>query len=207
MDYTFNGRTVIVDLPSDETTLKPVYLCFHGWSGNAGTFKAQLALEPQDAYVIYLTASGSPTTWRININADAEVGYINWVLKELKVIYPNMDVNNIINIGHSNGGTMACTYAHYEPVRVKKVILLNSYVVQTTTNFNGQVRHIHAIDDAIISYEGGANHPSVAETGAVFKAAGANYLLMDINGDHTMNSIKTRLPLDWGLTLSNVIGS
>ena len=206
MDYTFNGRPVIVDLPTDETTLKPVKLCFHGASGNAATFKAQLALEPQDAYVVYLTASGTPTAWRVDANAEAEVAYINWVLEELKILHPNMDIDDITDIGHSNGGSMACTYAHYEPEIVQKVILINSYAVQTVTDFTGEVRHIHAIDDTIIPFDGGT-YPSVADTKAVFKTAGADYLLTEIKGDHSMASVKAELLSNWGLTLSNIVGA
>lgn len=203
--YTFNGRPVIVDIPADATTLKPVKLCYHGAGGNAAIFKAQLALEPQDAYVVYLTASGDPTAWRINANAVAEVAYINWVLQELKLLHPNMDIDDITDIGHSNGGSMACTYAHYEPTRVQKVILINSYVAQTTTNFTGQVRHIHAIDDTIIPFDGGT-YPSVAATKAVFKTAGVDYLLTEIKGEHSMASVKTELLANWGLTLSDIVG-
>jgi len=51
---------------------------------------------------------------------------IEFVLNELKGSYPNLNTNQIILIGHSNGGDISMLFTHSYPERVSKVISLDN---------------------------------------------------------------------------------
>lgn len=59
-------------------------------------------------------------------NWERGVQNIKFVLEQLKFLYSNLNTNQIILIGHSNGGDISMLFTHHYPEKVSKVISLDN---------------------------------------------------------------------------------
>jgi pimeloyl-ACP methyl ester carboxylesterase len=72
---------------------------------------------------------------------------ILFVMNELQKIEPQLDLNKVILIGHSNGGDMSMMFATLHPEMVSKVISLDSRRYPFPRNPKLEILRFGAIDD------------------------------------------------------------
>lgn len=68
-------------------------------------------------------------------------------MNELQKIEPNLDLNKVILIGHSNGGDMSMMMAQLYPDRLSKIISLDSRRYPFPRNPKLEILRFGAIDD------------------------------------------------------------
>ena len=72
---------------------------------------------------------------------------ILFVMNELQKIEPQLDLNKVILIGHSNGGDMSMMFATLYPDRLSKIISLDSRRYPFPRNPKLEILRLGAIDD------------------------------------------------------------
>jgi peptidoglycan-N-acetylglucosamine deacetylase len=72
---------------------------------------------------------------------------ILFVISELKKIEPQLNLNKVILIGHSNGGDMSMMFATLHPDRLSKIISLDSRRYPFPSNTYIEILRFGAIDD------------------------------------------------------------
>jgi hypothetical protein len=101
---------------------------------------------------------------------------ILFVLDEIKKMNPQLDLNKVILIGHSNGGDISMMFASLYPDRISKIISLDNRRYPFPRNPRLQILRFGALDDqpdegvvsegANVIYVKGARHIDLCDRGS-----------------------------------------
>ena len=130
------GRNVPVVIYQEETINKPVVIISHGYGAKNTEYSfIANALAANGYFVVSIqhdleADKALPTTGNLFDRRkplwERDVQNILFVMNELQKIEPQLDLNKVILIGHSNGGDMSMMLAQTHPKMVLKVISLDS---------------------------------------------------------------------------------
>lgn len=151
------GRNVPVVIYQGDTINKPVVIISHGYGvkNTEYSFIAN-ALATHGYFVVSIqhdleTDKPLLTTGNLFDRRkplwERGVQNILFVMNELKKIEPQLDLNKVILIGHSNGGDMSMMLAQTHPKMVSKVISLDSRRYPFPRNPKLEILRFGAIDD------------------------------------------------------------
>lgn len=181
------GRNIPVVIYQGETINKPVVIISHGYGvkNTEYSFIAN-ALAARGYFVASIqhdleTDKPLPTTGNLFDRRkplwERGVQNILFVMNELQKIEPQLDLNKVILIGHSNGGDMSMMMAQTHPEMVSKVISLDSRRYPFPRNPKLEILRFGAIDDepdegivpesgVQIIYVKGARHIDLCDLGS-----------------------------------------
>lgn len=151
------GRNVPVVIYQGGTINKSVVIISHGYGveNTEYSFIAN-ALAENGYFVVSIqhdleTDKPLPTTGNLFDRRkplwERGVQNILFVMNELQKIEPQLDLNKVILIGHSNGGDMSMMMAQFYPDRLSKVISLDSRRYPFPRNPKLEILRFGAIDD------------------------------------------------------------
>lgn len=150
------GRNVPVVIYQGETINKPVVIISHGYGvkNTEYSFIAQ-ALAAHGYFVVSIqhdlvtdVRPKTGTLWeRRKPFWERGVQNILFVMNELQKIEPQLDLDKVILIGHSDGGDASMMLAQLYPDRLSKVISLDSRRYPFPRNPTLEILRFGAIDD------------------------------------------------------------
>ncbi|MEP1445966.1 MAG: alpha/beta hydrolase [Paraglaciecola sp.] len=103
---------------SGDTTL----VFIHGWSSDSRYWMKQLAPFGKDYKIITIDLAGHG-----NSSSNRKDYTINSFAKDIRAVIEREDLNNVILIGHSMGGSIVATAVQYIPNRVKGIIGIDTF--------------------------------------------------------------------------------
>ena len=150
------GRNVPVVIYQGKTINKPVVILSHGYGAKHTEYSfIANALATRGYFVVSiqhdLVTDVRPKTGNLFDRRkplwERGVQNILFVMNELQKIEPQLDLNKVILIGHSNGGDMSMMLAQTHPKMVSKVISLDSRRYPFPRNPKLEILRFGAIDD------------------------------------------------------------
>jgi polyhydroxybutyrate depolymerase len=175
LNYDGIERTYLLHVPSsyDGLSYVPLVVALHGYSGSGSSsesvtgFSAKADLN--DFIVVYPNGTGSPRSWNAGnccgsamTNDIDDVGFISALIDTLSASY-NIDSTRIFATGFSNGSMMSYRLA---AELSDKIAAIAGGAGQMVLDECDPIRavpimHLHALNDDVVLYEGGAYFPSV----------------------------------------------
>lgn len=150
------GRNVPVVIYQGETLNKSVVIISHGYGAKNTEYSfIANALAANGYFVVSIqhdlvtdVRPKTGTLWeRRKPFWERGVQNILFVMNELQKIEPQLDLNKVILIGHSNGGDMSMMMAQLYPDRLSKIISLDSRRYPFPRNPKLEILRFGAIDD------------------------------------------------------------
>lgn len=181
------SRNVPVVIYQGETINKPVVIISHGYGAKNTEYSfIANALATRGYFVVSIqhdlkTDKALPTTGNLFDRRkplwERGVQNILFVMNELQKIEPQLDLNKVILIGHSNGGDMSMMMAQLYPDRLSKIISLDSRRYPFPRNKGLDILRFGAIDDepdegvvpesgVQVIYVKGARHIDLSDRGS-----------------------------------------
>ena len=164
--WTDNSRKRVIPvafyLPKNKTSYPnlPIVIISHGYNQNLpGTNKAYSYfaenLSLKDNFVISIqhelpTDDLLPMSGKVQESRkpfwERGVSNIFFVINELKIKHPELNFNEIILLGHSNGGDMSVLFASEHPKLVYKVITLDHRRIRIPRTKSPQIMSLRSSD-------------------------------------------------------------
>lgn len=181
------GRNIPVVVYQGETTNKNIVIISHGYGAKNTEYSfIANALVAHGYFVVSIqhdleTDNLLPTTGNLFDRRkpfwECGVQNILFVMSELKKREPQLNLNKVILIGHSNGGDMSMMFSTLHPEMVSKIVSLDSRRYPFPKNKEGDILRFGAIDDepdegvvpdsgVQIIYVKGARHIDLCDRGS-----------------------------------------
>ena len=151
------GINVPVVIYQGKTINKPVVIISHGYGAKNTEYSFIANALAETGYCVVSiqhdleTDKPLPTTGNLFDRRkplwERGVQNILFVMNELQKIEPELDLNKVILIGHSNGGDMSMMMAQLYPDRLSKIISLDSRRYPFPRNPKLEILRFGAIDD------------------------------------------------------------
>jgi pimeloyl-ACP methyl ester carboxylesterase len=112
---------------------KPV-LMVHGQLDNAGTFTRLMKYLPMDGFY-YVCIDLPGHGWSSHFPSWQILNYLNYVYA-LHFILEALKWKTCIYIGHSMGGKIGLMFSAFQPHRIKKVIVIDTFLLDNELNYS-----------------------------------------------------------------------